>query len=180
MSRIGKLPIEVPKGVKVALDGRVFTATGPKGKVEQALPPGIEVRIDDGSVVASRGDDSGSAKARHGLTRALLANAVKGVTQGWSRELEIQGVGFRAESKGNEVHLALGYSHPVVYRVPEGIKIEVDKNTRIVVTGADRQRVGQVAAEIRNLRSPDPYKGKGIRYKEERLKLKVGKAGAGG
>ena len=179
MSRIGKLPIEVPKGVKVALDGRVFTATGPKGKVEQPLPPGIEVKIDDGSVVASRSDDSGPAKARHGLTRALLANAVKGVTQGWSRELEIQGVGFRAESKGNEVHLALGYSHPVVYRVPEGIKIEVDKNTRIVVTGADRQRVGQVAAEIRKLRAPDPYKGKGIRYKEERLKLKVGKAGVG-
>lgn len=179
MSRIGKLPIEIPKGVKVALDGHVFTATGPKGKVEQPVPPGIEVKIDDGSVTTSRGDDSGPAKARHGLTRALLANAVKGVTQGWSRELEIQGVGFRAESKGNEVHLALGYSHPVVYRVPEGVKIEVDKNTRIVVTGADRQQVGQVAAEIRKLRAPDPYKGKGIRYKEERLKLKVGKAGVG-
>jgi large subunit ribosomal protein L6 len=180
MSRIGKQPVEVPKGVKVALEGRVFTATGPKGKVEQALPPGIEVSIDGATVTAQRADDSGSAKARHGLTRALLANAVKGAAQGWSRELEIQGVGFRAESKGNEVHLALGYSHPVVFRVPEGIKVEVDKNTRIVVTGADRQQVGQVAAEIRNLRQPDAYQGKGIRYKDERLKLKVGKAGAGG
>jgi large subunit ribosomal protein L6 len=179
MSRIGKLPVAVPKGVKVALDGRVFTATGPKGKVEQEIPPGIEVRIDDGNVVASRSGDDGPARARHGLVRALLANAVKGVTQGWSRELEIQGVGYRAESKGNEIHLALGYSHPVIYRVPEGIKIEVDRNTRIVVTGADRQQVGQVAAEIRELRKPDPYKGKGIRYKDERLKLKVGKAGVG-
>jgi large subunit ribosomal protein L6 len=111
--------------------------------------------------------------------RALLANAVLGVTQGWSRELEIQGVGFRAESKGSEVHLALGYSHPVVYRVPDGVKVEVDRNTRIVVSGADRQQVGQVAAEIRKLRKPDVYKGKGIRYKDERLKLKIGKAGAG-
>jgi large subunit ribosomal protein L6 len=179
MSRIGKLPIAVPKGVKVALDGRVFTASGPKGKVEQALPPGIDVKIDDGTVTALRTEDSGPAKARHGLTRALLANAVKGAADGWSRELEVQGVGFRAESKGKEVHLALGYSHPVVYRVPEGIKIEVDKNTRIVVTGADRQQVGQVAAEIRQLRKPDPYKGKGVRYKDERLKLKVGKAGVG-
>jgi large subunit ribosomal protein L6 len=179
MSRIGKLPVAVPKGVKVALDGRVFTATGPKGKVETAIPAGIEVKIDDGHVVAQRSGDSGPDKALHGLVRALLANAVTGVTQGWSRELEIQGVGYRAESKGNEVHLALGYSHPVVYRVPEGIKVEVDRNTRIVVTGADRQQVGQVAAEIRQLRKPDPYKGKGIRYKDERLKLKVGKAGVG-
>jgi len=180
MSRIGKQPVEVPKGVKVALEGRVFTATGPKGKVEQTLPPGIEVSIDGATVTAQRADDSGPAKARHGLTRALLANAINGAAQGWSRELEIQGVGFRAESKGNEVHLALGYSHPVVFRVPEGIKVEVDKNTRLVVTGADRQQVGQVAAEIRNLRRPDAYQGKGIRYKDERLKLKVGKAGAGG
>jgi large subunit ribosomal protein L6 len=179
MSRIGKLPIAVPKNVKVALDGRVFTATGPKGKVAQPITAGIDVTIDDGTVKVTRSDDSLEGKARHGLTRALLANAVKGVIEGWSRELEIQGVGFRAESKGNEVHLALGYSHPVVYRVPEGIKVEVDKNTRIVVTGADRQQVGQVAAEIRKLRKPDPYKGKGIRYKDERLKLKVGKAGVG-
>src|SRR4029078_10707055 len=111
----------------------------------------IEVKIDDGTITALRAGDSGPAKAMHGLVRALLANAVKGVTQGWSRELEIQGVGFRAESKGKEVHLALGYSHPVVYHVPEGIKVEVDRNTRIVVTGADRQQVGQVAAEIRQL-----------------------------
>jgi large subunit ribosomal protein L6 len=179
MSRIGKLAIEIPKGVKVALDGRVFRAEGPRGKVSQDLVGGIDVKIEDGAVTLARSGDDGPDKAKHGLMRALLANAVKGVASGWTRELEIQGVGFRAESKGNEVHFALGYSHPVVYRVPAGIKIEVDRNTRIVVTGADRQQVGQVAAEIRNLRRPDVYKGKGIRYKDERLKLKVGKAGVG-
>jgi large subunit ribosomal protein L6 len=179
MSRIGKLPIQIPKGAKVALDGRVFRAEGPKGKVAQQIVGGIEVKIEDGNVTVHRSGDEGPDKARHGLIRALLANAMKGVTEGWSRELEIQGVGFRAESKGNEVHFALGYSHPVVYRVPAGIKVEVDRNTRIVVTGADRQQVGQVAAEIRKLRRPDVYKGKGIRYKDERLKLKVGKAGVG-
>ena len=179
MSRIGKLPIAVPKVAKVALDGRVFRAEGPKGKVAQELVSGIDVKIEDSTVTVHRSSDSGAAKAKHGLMRALLANAVKGVSLGWSRELEIQGVGFRAESKGSEVHLALGYSHPVVYRVPDGIKVEVDRNTRIVVSGADRQQVGQVAAEIRKLRKPDVYKGKGIRYKDERLKLKVGKAGVG-
>jgi large subunit ribosomal protein L6 len=179
MSRIGKQPIPVPKGAKVALDGRMFRAEGPKGKVAQELVAGIDVKIEDGTVTVQRSSDSGAARAKHGLMRALLANAVQGVSQGWSRELEIQGVGFRAESKGNEVHLALGYSHPVVYRVPAGIKVEVDRNTRIVVSGADRQQVGQVAAEIRKLRRPDVYKGKGIRYKDERLKLKIGKAGAG-
>jgi large subunit ribosomal protein L6 len=179
MSRIGKLPITVPKGTTVALDGRTFTATGPKGKVAQEIVGGIEVKIEDGSVTVHRAGDNGQARARHGLMRALLANAVQGVTEGWTRELEIQGVGFRAESKGREVQLALGYSHPVVYEVPDGIEVEVDRNTRIVVSGADRQRVGQVAAEIRMLRRPDVYKGKGIRYKDERLKLKVGKAGVG-
>jgi large subunit ribosomal protein L6 len=179
MSRIGKQPIPVPKGAKVALDGRVFTASGPKGKVAQEIVAGIDVKIEDGTVTVHRSGDSGAARAKHGLMRALLANAVAGVSQGWSRELEIQGVGFRAESKGSEVHLALGYSHPVVYRVPDGVKVEVDRNTRIVVSGADRQQVGQVAAEIRKLRKPDVYKGKGIRYKDERLKLKIGKAGAG-
>jgi large subunit ribosomal protein L6 len=179
MSRIGKQPIPVPKGAKVALDGRVFRAEGPKGKVAQEIVGGIDVKIEDGTVTVHRSGDSGPARAKHGLMRALLANAVLGVTQGWSRELEIQGVGFRAESKGSEVHLALGYSHPVVYRVPAGIKVDVDRNTRIVVSGADRQQVGQVAAEIRKLRKPDVYKGKGIRYKDEQLKLKVGKAGVG-
>lgn len=179
MSRIGKQPITVPKGAKVALDGRIFRAEGPKGKVSQEIVSGIDVKIEDGTVTVHRSGSSGPDKAKHGLMRALLANAVNGVVVGWSRELEIQGVGFRAESKGSEVHLALGYSHPVVYRVPEGIKVEVDRNTRIVVSGADRQQVGQVAAEIRKLRKPDVYKGKGIRYKDERLKLKVGKAGVG-
>jgi len=179
MSRIGRLPIQVPKGAKVSLEGRVFRAEGPRGAVVQDLVGGIDVAIDGGAITVSRSGDGGPDRAKHGLMRALLANAVKGVTEGWSRELEIHGVGFRAESKGNEVHLTLGYSHPVVYRVPAGIKVEVDRNTRIVVSGADRQQVGQVAAEIRGLRRPDVYKGKGIRYKDERLKLKVGKAGVG-
>ncbi|HVR29605.1 MAG TPA: 50S ribosomal protein L6 [Thermoanaerobaculia bacterium] len=179
MSRIGRLPIQLPEGAQVSLDGRVFTASGPKGNVAQDLVDGIDVKIEDGTVTVLRSGDSGPDRAKHGLMRALLANAVKGVTEGWSRELEIHGVGFRAEAKANEVHLALGYSHPVVFRVPEGVKVEVDRNTRIVVSGADRQQVGQVAAEIRKLRRPDAYKGKGIRYKDERLKLKVGKAGVG-
>ena len=179
MSRIGKQPISVPKGAKVALDGRVFRAEGPKGKVAQEIVAGIDVKIEDGTVTVLRSGDSGTARAKHGLMRALLANAVTGVSTGWSRELEIQGVGFRAESKGNEVHLALGYSHPVVFALPQGVDVAVEKNTRITVTGADRQQVGQVASEIRELRKPDVYKGKGIRYKDERLKLKIGKAGAG-
>ena len=177
MSRIGRKPIEVPSGVKVHIAEGVFTAEGPKGKVSQTLPPGVAVEANDNRVDVTRHDDERKTRARHGLTRALLANAVQGVSQGFTRQLDVVGVGYRAEVRGREVHLALGYSHPVVFAIPQGIDVEVEKNNRITVRGADRQQVGQVASEIRGLRSPDPYKGKGIRYSDEVLRLKVGKAG---
>jgi large subunit ribosomal protein L6 len=177
MSRIGKTPIPIPQGVKVALEGSVFLADGPKGKVSTHVVRGVDVQIKDGVVSVHRADDTGPSRANHGLVRSLLANAVQGVSEGWSKELEIQGVGYRAEARGRELLFTLGYSHPIVYAVPEGVEVEVDRNTRLVVRGADRQAVGQVAAEIRKLRKPDAYKGKGIRYKDERVRLKVGKAG---
>lgn len=178
MSRIGKQPIEVPSGTKVEIKDQVFVAQGPKGKVSQGLFEGFPVEVDNGTVTVSRPSDSGPDRALHGLLRSLLANAVQGVTNGWTKNLEIVGVGYRAEVKGNEVHFALGFSHPVIYPIPDGITIEVDKNNRVTVTGADRQQVGQVAAEIRKLRKPDPYKGKGIKYSDEIIRRKVGKAGA--
>jgi large subunit ribosomal protein L6 len=177
MSRIGKQPIPVPAGIKVALDGATFVAEGPKGRVAQPIVDSIEVKIADAEVTVHRADDTGPSRALHGLVRSLLSNAVVGVSEGWAKELEIHGVGYRAEKQGRDLHLTLGYSHPVVFSVPEDIEVEVDRNTQIVVRGADRQKVGQVAAEIRKLRKPDAYKGKGVRYKDEQLKLKVGKAG---
>ena len=178
MSRIGKQPIEVPNGTKVEIKDDVFVAQGPKGTVSQGLFEGFPVEIDNSTVTVSRPSDLGPDRARHGLLRSLLANAVQGVTQGWTKTLDIVGVGYRAEVKGQELHLALGFSHPVIYPIPEGISMEVDKNNRVTVTGADRQQVGQVAAEIRSLRKPDPYKGKGIKYTDEIIRRKVGKAGA--
>ncbi len=178
MSRIGKKPIEVPAGVKVAVvDGR-FVAEGPKGKVTEKLIDGVPVSIDDATVTVSREGDSRVLRSRHGLMRSLLANAVEGAARGFTKQLEIHGVGYRAEVQGRELQMALGYSHPVVYSIPEGIEIEVDKQNRITVSGANRQRVGQVAAEIRSLRKPEPYKGKGIKYVDEIIRRKVGKAGA--
>ena len=178
MSRIGKQPISVPSGVKVRVaDGSVF-AEGPKGKVTQAIVPGTGVEANDNQLLVTRKNDERETRARHGLMRALLANAVTGVSQGFTKTLDIVGVGYRAELKGRALHLALGYSHPVVFSLPPGVDVAVEKNTRITVTGADRQQVGQVASEIRSLRPPDPYKGKGVRYSDERLRLKVGKAGS--
>jgi large subunit ribosomal protein L6 len=177
MSRIGKKPIPVPAGVEVAVSGATFTAEGPKGKVSEALLDGVTVSVKDGEVQVARADDQRQTRAKHGLMRALLANAVVGVSEGFAKNLEVVGVGYRGEVKGRELHLALGYSHPVVYSIPKGVDVEMERN-RITVRGASRQQVGQVAAEIRRLRPPDPYKGKGIRYSDERLKLKVGKAGA--
>ena len=178
MSRIGKMPIAVPQGTKVEVRDGTFVAEGPKGRVEQALFAGFPVEVKEGEVTVARPGDSGPERSRHGLLRALLANAVQGATGGFVRQLDIVGVGYRAEVKGNQVQFALGYSHPVLYDVPEGIKIEVDtKANRVTVSGADRQKVGQVAAEIRGLRRPDPYKGKGIKYTGEVLRRKVGKAG---
>jgi large subunit ribosomal protein L6 len=178
MSRIGRMPIPVPSGTQVEVQEGTFVAQGPKGRVEQTLFPGFPVEVKDGEVNVSRPGDTGPERSRHGLLRALLANAVQGVSGGFTKQLDIVGVGYRAEVKGNQVQFALGYSHPVMYNIPEGIKIEIDtKANRVTVTGADRQKVGQVAAEIRGLRKPDPYKGKGIKYTGEVLRRKVGKAG---
>lgn len=180
MSRIGKEPIPVPQGAKVAVEGELFTAEGPKGKVSQLLLPEVSVEISDGVVNVKRNGETRDHRARHGLMRALLANAVQGVSEGFSKVLEIHGVGYRAELKGREIHFALGYSHPVVFPLPDGIEVELDEKAgRIKVLGADRQLVGQLAAEIRELRKPEPYKGKGIKYADEIIRRKVGKAGAG-
>ncbi len=178
MSRVGRMPITVPSGVKVSIADGVFVAEGPRGKVSERLLDGIPVEIEDGVVRVSRNGESGDLRSRHGLVRSLLANAVHGVAEGFSKNLEIHGVGYRAEVKGREIHLALGFSHPVIYSIPEGIEVEIDKQNRITVSGAKRQQVGQVAAEIRALRKPEPYKGKGIRYADEEVRRKVGKAGA--
>ena len=177
MSRIGKMPIQVPAGTKVEIQEGVFTAQGPKGKVAQTLFDGYPVQVDGNVVTIERPGDTGPERSRHGLLRALLANAVQGVSAGFVKQLDLVGVGYRAEVKGSHVQFALGYSHPVLYDIPEGIKIEIDKSNRITVSGADRQQVGQVAAEIRSLRRPDPYKGKGIKYTNEVLRRKAGKAG---
>jgi large subunit ribosomal protein L6 len=178
MSRIGKKPIPVPKGVTVKIDGNVVSVQGPKGKLDTEVPRGIRVEQQDGHLVALRENDSQAAI--HGLTRALVNNAVEGVTKGWTRELEIVGIGYRAEMKGKStVVFTLGFSHPIEYPLPSGIEVAVDpKQTRLTIRGIDRQKVGQVAAEMRSLRPPDPYKNKGVRYLGERLKKKVGKTGA--
>lgn len=179
MSRIGKKPIPVPKGVTVKVDAAGVDVKGPKGQMRQALPPGVVVALEDGQLLTRRepADDPTLAKF-HGLARSLVANAVTGVTDGWKRELDIVGVGYRAELKGKQVHFALGYSHPVVFDIPTGIDVTVDKQTHITVTGVDRQLVGQVAANMRRLRKPDPYQQKGVRYTGEVLKKKAGKTGA--
>ncbi len=178
MSRIGLQPISIPGGVKVEVEGDLFIAEGPKGRVTQPVFPECPVTIDNGTVTVSRVRDSGPIRAKHGLARALYANAVTGVVQGFKKELEVVGVGYRGDVKGADVHFTLGYSHPVIYPIPEDIEIEIDKKNRITIQGADRQKVGQVAAEIRRLRPPDPYKAKGIRYRGEVIRRKVGKAGA--
>jgi len=176
MSRIGKKPITIPKGVTAKVVDGAVELQGPKGKLRQAVPPGIDFELADGHLHAkTSGPELG---AFHGLARSLVANAVTGVTDGFKRELDIVGVGYRAELKGKQVVFALGYSHAVVFDVPNGIDITIDKQTHITVTGVDRQLVGQVAANIRRLRKPDPYKQKGVRYTGEVLKKKAGKTGA--
>ena len=178
MSRIGKKPITIPKGVTVKmLDGAV-EVQGPKGKLTQAVPPGINFDLADGHLQARRSTDDPALGKFHGLARSLVANAVAGVTDGFKRELDIVGVGYRAEVKGKQIILALGYSHACVFDIPNGIDIAIDKQTHITVTGVDRQLVGQVAANLRRLRKPDPYKQKGVRYTGEVLKKKAGKTGA--
>ena len=178
MSRIGKMPVAIPKGVDVKADGGTVRVKGPKGELSSAIPAGLTVSIADGQVRIARGSDEPKARAVHGLLRSLVANNVEGVTKGFTRELEISGVGYKAEVKGKSVVFSLGYSHPVDFPIPEGIAIAIDaKAGKMTVTGADKQRVGQTAAEIRKLRVPDPYKAKGIKYANEVIKRKVGKAG---
>jgi len=177
MSRIGKKPIPLPDKVKVDIQADSIVVTGPKGTVTNPLPPGIRFEKKEKELLAIRQDDSGPQRAFHGLARALVANAVRGVTEGFTRELDIVGVGFRAEMKKNSVVFTLGFSHPVEYPLPPGITATIDKQTHLVSTGVDRQLIGQTAANMRALKKPDPYKQKGIRYTNERLKKKAGKAG---
>ncbi len=179
MSRIGKMPIPMPKGVDVSIADEVVTVKGPKGQLQVGLLPGVTAAMDDGVLTVNRADEEAATRSFHGLVRALLANATAGVSEGWSKSLEIVGIGYRAESQGKNVIFNLGYSHPIDFKVPDGIEIEVDGKANIVtVKGIDRQQVGQIAAEIRRLRPPEPYKGKGIRYSDERVRTKAGKQGA--
>ena len=180
MSRVGRKVIPVPKDVKIQLKDGQVEVQGPKGKLSTPVPPGISFSLQGAELTCARTNDERQQRAFHGLARALAQNAIKGVTEGFSKELDIVGVGYKAQVEGSKVVFALGYSHPVEYMVPEGIKIAVEKQTHIQVSGIDRQKVGQVAAEIRRLRRPDPYKQKGIRYVGEVLKKKAGKAGATG
>jgi len=178
MSRIGKKPIAVPKGVTVKVHDGAVDVQGPKGNLRQVFPSGITFELADGHLSAKRRSDDPELAKFHGLARSLVANAVTGVTDGFKRELDIVGVGYRAEIKGKQVIFALGYSHAVVFDIPPGIDIAIDKQTHITVSGVDRQLVGQVAANIRRFREPDPYKQKGVRYTGEVLKKKAGKTGA--
>lgn len=179
MSRIGRKPIPIPQGVEIKIDGNVIHVKGPKGALEVSLMEGVSAEVADGSLSLGRSDDENRTRAFHGLARALVFNAVTGVSNGWSKSLDIVGIGYRAERQGNAVVFNLGYSHPINFEIPKGIDIEVDaKANRVVVHGIDRQQVGQVAAEIRGLRPPEPYKGKGVRYSDERVRTKAGKQGA--
>jgi len=178
MSRIGKKVIAIPKGVKVNVQSGAVEVQGPKGKLLQPLPPGIGFELNGDHLQAKTLRQDPELGKFHGLARSLVANAVKGVTEGFRKDLDIVGVGYRAEVKGKQVHFALGYSHPVIFDIPTGIDVAIDKQTHVTVTGIDRQLVGQVAADIRQLRKPDPYKQKGVRYTGEHLKKKAGKTGA--
>jgi len=178
MSRIGRLAVPIPAGVEVKQEGGTMKVKGPKGSLEAAVPAGISLSIQGPSVQFTRADDRKPTRALHGLSRALLANMVKGVTAGFVRELEIEGVGYRAEVDGKKLKLTLGFSHPVLMEVPAGLKVSVDRNVAIRIEGIDREAVGQFAANVRGIKPPEPYKGKGVRYSQERVRRKVGKAGA--
>jgi large subunit ribosomal protein L6 len=181
MSRIGKMPVEIPKGVEVALEGRSFSAKGPRGSLSLEVHPEMEVKVEEGVVKVNRPSDQPQHKALHGLTRSLVANMVQGVDQGYSKTLEIVGVGYKAEPSAtvDGIRILVGYSHPIEYPAPEGVTLDCPNQTTIVVSGPDKQRVGQAAAEIRSFRPPEPYKGKGIRYRGEQVRRKAGKtAGA--
>jgi large subunit ribosomal protein L6 len=177
MSRIGRAPVEVPNNVEVDVSGQTIRVKGPKGELTVPVGRGVEVKQEDGRLVLERASDSPDHKAMHGLTRSLLQNAVTGVTDGFAKTLVIQGVGYRGALQGRDINLQVGYSHPVTMSPREGIDFEMPNATTIVVRGIDKQRVGQMAAEIRKVRPPEPYKGKGIRYSDEQIRRKVGKAG---
>lgn len=176
MSRIGKLPIQIPSGVTITVDSGNVTVKGPKGELTQFITPDVIVAIEDGVLTVTRKDDSKTARAQHGLMRALINNMVVGVTTGFEKKLEVNGVGFRVNGGGQDLEMALGFSHPVKYHAPEGIQLTVNK-MEITVAGHDKQQVGQVAAEIRGLKKPEPYKGKGIKYADEVIIRKAGKTG---
>jgi large subunit ribosomal protein L6 len=179
MSRIGKKPIPIPQGVKIQVEGSTVRAEGPKGKLMQPVPVGLQAKVDNGNLVIDRQGDDRRVRALHGLTRSLVANMVAGVKDGFERKLEIVGIGYRAQMQGKAIQLALGYSHPVVFPLPDGISAEIDKQVGITLRGADKALLGETAAKLRALRKPDPYKGKGIKYADEVIRRKVGKkAGA--
>jgi large subunit ribosomal protein L6 len=177
MSRIGRLPVQIPKGVDVTIEGRAVTVKGPKGELSMELAEPIEIAQNDGVLTVTRPNDEGKVRALHGLSRTLVANMVTGVTEGYSKTLEIVGVGYRVQARGSGVEFSLGFSHPVPVNPPAGVTLRVETPTRLVVEGINKQQVGQVAANIRKLRKPDPYKGKGVRYAGEQIRRKVGKAG---
>ena len=177
MSRIGRMPVPVPNGVTVSVDGSTVSVKGPKGELSRKFPEGISFALEDNKVVASRSSEEASQRALHGLSRALVANMVEGVTKGYSKQLEITGVGYKAENKPYGLLFALGYSHTIEFKAPKGITLKATQPTQVLVEGADKEVVGQVAAEIRSLRKPEPYKGKGIKYVGEKVRRKAGKAG---
>jgi len=177
MSRIGRKPVPVPNGVTVTVNGPAITVKGPKGELSRKLHPDMQVKVENGTVTVDRPSDEDRHRALHGLTRSLIANMVEGVTQGYKKQLEITGVGYKAEVRPFGLQLALGYSHPVEYRAPAGIKLSAPQPIVVVIEGADKEKVGQVAAEIRALRKPEPYKGKGVKYQGEQVRRKAGKAG---
>ncbi len=180
MSRIGKMPVPLPQGVDVAMDGNVLTVKGPKGELTQRLPEAITIRQEDRKLVVERPSDDKQHRSLHGLTRSLVNNMVVGVTEGFTKALEIVGVGYRASKAGSKLVVGVGYSHPVEIEPPKGLEVEVPAPTKIVIRGADKQAVGELAAKIRGLRLPEPYKGKGIRYEGEKVRRKAGKAGKAG
>ena len=177
MSRIGKLPIPVPAGVEVKIDGQSIEVKGPKGSLSHVVPEPITVSLEEGTLVVARPDDERNSRSLHGLTRTLLANQIHGVTEGYAKGLEIVGTGYRVTAKGTDIEFALGYSHPILVKAPAGITFTVEGNTKVTVSGIDKQAVGEVAANLRKLRKPEPYKGKGVRYAGEVVRRKAGKSG---
>jgi large subunit ribosomal protein L6 len=176
VSRIGKLPVTIPAGVKVAVDANAVRLEGPKGKLQAAVPAGVTIKVEGNVLRVERKAEDRKVRSLHGLTRKLIANMTQGVSQGFTRVLDINGVGYRAEVKGQELHIALGFSHPVVFKLPQGVSAAVERQVVITLSGADRQVLGETAAKIRSLRPPEPYKGKGIKYREEVIRRKAGKA----